>query len=118
MNDPATAVAEPAPTPSSAETGERVYFPELDGLRFVAFMMVYLFHGGVPQGLLARLVGSKVAAAFRDNGGYGVQLFFILSGYLITVLLLREERATAALRCGRSGCGEFSASGRSIIWSW
>ncbi|MGO9465336.1 MAG: acyltransferase family protein [Isosphaeraceae bacterium] len=91
MNDPATAVAEPAPTPSSAETGERVYFPELDGLRFVAFMMVYLFHGGVPQGLLARLVGSKVAAAFRDNGGYGVQLFFILSGYLITALLLREE---------------------------
>ena len=28
---------------------------------------------------------------FRDNGGYGVQLFFILSGYLITTLLLREE---------------------------
>ena len=26
-----------------------------------------------------------------ENGGYGVQLFFILSGYLITTLLLREE---------------------------
>jgi peptidoglycan/LPS O-acetylase OafA/YrhL len=75
----------------SSETGERVYFPELDGLRFVAFMMVYLFHGGVSQGLLARLVGSRVAAVFVDNGGYGVQLFFILSGYLITALLLREE---------------------------
>ncbi len=91
MNEPATIVAEPEPTPASGETGERVYFPELDGLRFVAFMMVYLFHGGIPQGLLARLVGSKVAAVFRDNGGYGVQLFFILSGYLITALLLREE---------------------------
>ena len=31
---------------------ERIYFPELDGLRFIAFMMVYLFHGGVPQGML------------------------------------------------------------------
>ncbi len=91
MNDPATAVALPSPPPAPSETGERVYFPELDGLRFIAFMMVYLFHGGVPPGLLARLVGSRVAAVFRDNGGYGVQLFFILSGYLITSLLLREE---------------------------
>lgn len=91
MNEPATAVAEPASTPMPSETGERFYFPELDGLRFIAFMMVYLFHAGVPPGLLARLVGSKVAAVFRDNGGYGVQLFFILSGYLITALLLREE---------------------------
>ncbi len=32
-----------------AEPGERVYFPELDGLRFVAFLLVYLFHQGVPQ---------------------------------------------------------------------
>jgi peptidoglycan/LPS O-acetylase OafA/YrhL len=91
MNEPAAVLAEPAPAPVPPEAGERVYFPELDGLRFVAFMMVYLFHGGVPPALFARLVGSKVAAVFRDNGGYGVQLFFILSGYLITSLLLREE---------------------------
>ena len=70
---------------------ERIYFPELDGLRFIAFMMVYLFHGGVPQGIVARLIGSRAAAALRENGGFGVQLFFILSGYLIATLLLREE---------------------------
>jgi peptidoglycan/LPS O-acetylase OafA/YrhL len=29
--------------------------------------------------------------ALGENGGYGVQLFFILSGYLISALLLREE---------------------------
>ena len=46
---------------------------------------------GVPQGIVARLIGSRVALAFRENGGFGVQLFFILSGYLITTLLLREE---------------------------
>ncbi len=76
---------------SLPESAERIYFPELDGLRFVAFMMVYLFHGGVPQPIMAHLIGHTAAAALRENGGFGVQLFFILSGYLITTLLLREE---------------------------
>jgi peptidoglycan/LPS O-acetylase OafA/YrhL len=91
MNEPATATVELAPASAASDKAERIYFPELDGLRFVAFMMVYLFHGGVPQPVLARLIGSSAAAAFRQNGGYGVQFFFILSGYLITALLLREE---------------------------
>jgi peptidoglycan/LPS O-acetylase OafA/YrhL len=68
-----------------------VYFPELDGMRFIAFLLVYFFHGGVPALVLPKLVGSNVSNALRVNGGYGVQLFFILSGYLITTLLLREE---------------------------
>jgi peptidoglycan/LPS O-acetylase OafA/YrhL len=86
--------APPAPSPQAPVTSapaDRVYFPELDGLRFVAFMMVYLFHGGVPRLLLVRLIGKTAGRAFTYNGGYGVQLFFILSGYLITALLLREE---------------------------
>ncbi len=82
MNDPAN---------PQAETETRVYFPQLDGLRFLAFMMVYLFHGGVSQGVSSRVIGKTAAAALRENGGYGVQLFFILSGYLIVTLLLREE---------------------------
>ena len=57
-NEPATAViphaeVEPATPPAAPEPAERIYFPELDGLRFIAFMMVYLFHGGVPQGVVA-----------------------------------------------------------------
>jgi peptidoglycan/LPS O-acetylase OafA/YrhL len=73
------------------EAGERIYFPELDGLRFIAFLMVFLFHGGLPQGMVRQAIGRAAARALRENGGYGVQLFFILSGYLITTLLLREE---------------------------
>jgi peptidoglycan/LPS O-acetylase OafA/YrhL len=87
----ASADVEPRPPSSPPETTERIYFPELDGMRFIAFMMVYLFHGGVPQGIMAGLIGSRAALALRENGGFGVQLFFILSGYLIATLLLREE---------------------------
>jgi peptidoglycan/LPS O-acetylase OafA/YrhL len=89
MNEPAE--VEPCPPSSPPETTERIYFPELDGLRFIAFMMVFLFHGGISQGIMARLIGSRAALALRMNGGFGVQLFFILSGYLIATLLLREE---------------------------
>ena len=81
----------PADTPAPGEPGERVYFPELDGLRFIAFVMVFLFHGGLPEAFVRQIIGRTAARALRENGGYGVQLFFILSGYLITTLLLREE---------------------------
>ncbi len=93
---------------------ERTYYPQLDGLRFVAFLLVYAFHDGLgwvsdvltfvtlPVFLLASLFGPDAAgwavdfgptvrSALRQNGWVGVQLFFILSGYLITTLLLREE---------------------------
>ena len=51
--------------PASPAAAERIYFPELDGLRFVAFMMVYLFHGGVPQPIVSHLIGRPAAA--RDS---------------------------------------------------
>lgn len=37
------------PVPAQVSPGpDRVYWPQLDGLRFIAFLMVYIFHGGVP----------------------------------------------------------------------
>lgn len=54
------------------------YFPELDGLRAISVLMVLAFHTGdiiwVPL-----------------NGYLGVTVFFVISGMLITTLLLREE---------------------------
>jgi peptidoglycan/LPS O-acetylase OafA/YrhL len=91
MSAPAAIDSADSPGVPRAESIDRVYFPELDGLRFVAFMMVYLFHEGVPAELLVRLIGHAPARALLQNGGFGVQFFFILSGYLITALLLREE---------------------------
>jgi peptidoglycan/LPS O-acetylase OafA/YrhL len=42
---------------------------------------------------LVGLIGRTATRCFQQNGWVGVQVFFILSGYLITTLLLREEAA-------------------------
>jgi len=60
------------------------YVPALDGLRGIAIAMVVAYHAfGWPLG-----------------GWLGVQLFFVLSGFLITTLLLEEHAATGAIRFG------------------
>ncbi len=53
-------------------------FPALDGLRAVAAVIVIAFHYGGPSWKWL-------------SGWSGVHLFFVLSGFLITTLLLREE---------------------------
>ena len=74
----------------------RFYHPELDELRFFAFLMVFLHHAfphdptfwtklGVPLFL------ARVVAGVGATGAFGVSLFFVLSSYLITELLLREK---------------------------
>jgi peptidoglycan/LPS O-acetylase OafA/YrhL len=60
--------------------GNLRYVRGLDGLRGVAVAGVLLFHGGHLQG-----------------GYLGVDLFFVLSGYLITSLLLAENAATGGI---------------------
>ena len=83
---------EPTAVSAEAEAASRFYVPELDGLRFIAFILVFLFHRGVNWIELRWWLGAEVTRSLRENGWVGVQLFFILSGYLITTLLLREEQ--------------------------
>ena len=62
----------------------RTYRPDLDGMRAVAVLLVMLYHYGVPP----------------VTGGYlGVDVFFVLSGYFITQLILRghEEKSFSYL---------------------
>ena len=56
--------------------------PDLEGLRAVAVVLVLLYHASVPG----------------ITGGYvGVDVFFVLSGFLITGLLLREVKRTGTI---------------------
>jgi peptidoglycan/LPS O-acetylase OafA/YrhL len=85
----ATAVGEAAPSHApdvrTGAAGEG-YRPHLDGLRAVAVYLVVLFHAG----------------AARFSGGFiGVDVFFVLSGYLVTQLLMRDLAAYGAIRFGR-----------------
>lgn len=74
------------------------YHPELDVLRFFAFLAVF-FHHALPRqaghylnyGLSATTTQWILDA--KAAGAYGVDLFFVLSSYLITELLLREHAA-------------------------
>ena len=69
-NDPGTA------------PGDRAFRPDIEGLRGIAVLMVVLFH----------------ATLFHMVGGYvGVDVFFVISGYVITGLILREQASTGGL---------------------
>ncbi len=89
MSIPAT------PETNAGAQRERFYRPELDCLRFFAFFAVFIFHtigGGGAAYFAAR--GIPFAALFASAasaGSFGVDLFFLLSAYLITELLLREQ---------------------------
>lgn len=74
------------------------YHPELDVLRFFAFLAVFLHHALPRQaayylnnGLSSTATGWLLNA--KEAGAYGVDLFFVLSSYLITEILLREYAA-------------------------
>jgi peptidoglycan/LPS O-acetylase OafA/YrhL len=66
---------------------EPARLPGLDGIRAVAVTLVLLAHF-----CPAEATGSFLDAVVR-KGGFGVEIFFVLSGFLITHLLMREEQA-------------------------
>lgn len=72
--------------PWATEGGTRLrYLPGLDGLRALAVVAVLAYHGGV--------------ASF--GGGFlGVEVFLVISGYLITSLLLAERETTGTVQLG------------------
>lgn len=68
----------------SANTSATKQIPALDGIRAISILIVFLSHAGL---------------GYIVPGGFGVTVFFFLSGFLITTLLIREydRKATIAL---------------------
>jgi len=58
------------------------YLPGLDGLRAISVVSVLLYHADMP---------------WLPGGFLGVEVFFVISGYLITMLLVREHERTATI---------------------
>ena len=112
----ATTIDRPRPAPTASQPGARRalparqprrpswhsrpigYIPALDGLRAVAVALVIAYHLGY----------SGVA------GGYiGVEVFFILSGWLVCALLVNEQQRTGRHRPRRvlAAAGPAAAAG-------
>lgn len=70
-----------SPSPASS----RHFRPDIEGLRALAVILVLLYHAGLP---------------WFAGGFVGVDVFFVVSGFLITGLILREIRTTGGFRFG------------------
>ena len=62
------------------------YRPDIEGMRAVAILLVLVYHGGLP---------------FLPGGFVGVDVFFVISGFLITGLLIRELETTGRVSLTR-----------------
>jgi peptidoglycan/LPS O-acetylase OafA/YrhL len=85
---------------ATAHAGRRFYQPELDGLRFYAFLGVFVCHTlPFDAGFYRRfhLPVPWLWGAIAKSGAAGVDLFFALSAFLITSLLLREQQETGGI---------------------
>ncbi|WP_205876319.1 acyltransferase family protein [Mycobacterium camsae] len=71
---------------TQADLPKPPFRPDIEGLRAVAVIAVVLYHTGIPG----------------IGGGYiGVDVFFVISGFLITGLLLREVQSSKTVALGR-----------------
>jgi len=70
--------------------------PALDGLRGLAILLVYIFHYG--GGLKSTHLAGRLFGYLSSAGWTGVELFFALSGFLITGILWNSTREPYSIR--------------------
>ncbi|WP_347351776.1 acyltransferase family protein [Intrasporangium sp.] len=73
------------PSRGTAARARAGHIPGLDGLRAVAIIAVLVYH---------------LDAAWLPGGFLGVDVFFVVSGFLITTLLVRERQSTGRIALG------------------
>jgi peptidoglycan/LPS O-acetylase OafA/YrhL len=73
-------------SPAHQHGVQREFRPDIEGLRAIAVLAVVLFHAGL---------------AFLPGGFVGVDVFFVISGFLITGMLWRETSTTGKVSLSR-----------------
>ena len=91
MTSASTVAAPPHPTEQ-----RRHHRSDIQGLRAIAVLMVVSFHAGLPT----------------PGGFVGVDVFFVISGFVITAMLMREWSREGRIRLGRSTSDGSPASRR------
>ncbi len=73
---------------------KKLYFENLDGLRFFCFLLVFFYHSFTTEfpHIADSAVHHTVKKDIFGNGFLGVNFFFVLSGFLITYLLIEEKK--------------------------
>ncbi|MCB0740798.1 MAG: acyltransferase [Chitinophagaceae bacterium] len=78
---------------------EKIFFPNLDGLRFFSFLIVFCSHIFATK--YGYIKNSEWWQFFKgrlfNDGDLGVSFFFVLSGFLITYLLIKEKELTGKI---------------------
>jgi peptidoglycan/LPS O-acetylase OafA/YrhL len=84
-------LGEPAVVTSPAQhRANREHYPALDGLRGIAILLVMMFHFGWAKPAVG--YPAKLLVFVTNFGWTGVDLFFVLSGFLITGILLDSKK--------------------------
>ena len=85
-----------APFEGTPPAPSKVHLPALDGVRAIAILMVIVYHS--LNGLPGMTFAQNVLMRLTSQGWLGVDLFFILSGFLITGILMDARESPHALR--------------------
>lgn len=75
----------------------RVHFKNLDAIRFIAALLVVLHHAQFYKKQDGVVAWPLLNHLLEDAGRVGVNLFFVLSGFLISYLLMKENRETGGI---------------------
>lgn len=77
----------------------KIFFENLDGLRFLCFLSVFLFHSFYTEydWVESNRVYKFIVQYLFSNGNLGVNFFFVISGFLITFLLLKEKEVNGQI---------------------